>query len=876
MPSDHAQSDHTQTNRGDAGDSLPPTQALIETVLDEYLEELAAGLHPDQESYIRKNPELADALRGVFKTLDFVEATSTTLRAGQLGHGSRLGEFRIIREVARGGMGVVYEAVQTPLNRRVALKVLPAAAILSPTAAERFAREAATTGQLHHTNIVPVYAVGEADGVHYYAMQFIEGQSLAGHLKTIKENPQSLDRSYYRRVARWGMQIAEALAHAHSQGIVHRDIKPSNLLLDERDDVWISDFGLARVDSMASLTLSGDIVGTTRYMSPEQARGEGRVDGRSDIYSLGVTLYELLALVPAFDGASRDEVLSRIASTDPPRLRKTNAAIARDLETIVGKCMERELESRYASGEQVANDLRRFLDGAPIRARRTPLIVCAGRYVRKHRVHAAGVALALTLTVATVLLIRQVRRVEGDRLLEQGYAAVLFDRDFERGESLLDDAESRGVDDARLWIYRSLIPLLDNEPNQAIPFLESALRHDPQSVEATLGMGLAYAANGDFFNAQRKLAAVEPDQIKTALGWYLRGLALSKTTRTEAIDAYNRAIEVRTDFTPAIEARAHYRGIRLLTESASDQLDPMLDDLDALVVFRPNDAMAFCARGSGWLIAAAHAKRTPSLHERADQWLANSAVDYDKALDLAPSNLALVLVRQGVHARYTGDFDSAATAFEKAIAADGAAGRTPHPYRIHELATARYALGEFDSGLRLIEPACKSSPGYCPLVLQQALLLAEVGRLSEARSVAAVSIERQAANANGLFLSTVIAELLGERESARHGIEQFAESARLENGSASSDAPPELALAFLNRDIDASTLRASVGDAPGRRCEVMFLIAIRALADGDRSAGRDALFECVDTGVFVFAEYRFAQMMLARMDAQPDWPAWNH
>ncbi len=875
MPFDHTQSGHPQSGRNDTGDSLPPTQTLIETVLDEYLEELAAGLHPDQESYIRKNPELADALRGVFKTLDFVEATSTTLRAGQLGHGSRLGEFRIIREVARGGMGVVYEAVQTPLNRRVALKVLPAAAILSPTAAERFAREAATTGQLHHTNIVPVYAVGEADGVHYYAMQFIEGQSLAGHLKTIKENPQLLDRNYYRRVARWGMQIAEALAHAHHQGIVHRDIKPSNLLLDERDDVWISDFGLARVDSMASLTLSGDIVGTTRYMSPEQARGEGHVDGRSDIYSLGVTLYELLAFVPAFDGASRDEVLSRIASSDPPRLRKANAAIARDLETIVGKCMERELESRYANGEEVANDLRRFLDGAPIRARRTPLIVRAGRYVRKHRVHAAGVALALTLTVATVLLIRQVRRVEGDRLLEQGYGAVLFDRDFARGESLLDDAESRGVDNAKLWIYRSLIPLLDNEPNRAVPFLESALRREPKSVEATLGMGLAYAANGDFFNAQRKLSAVEPDQITTALGWYLRGLALSKTTRTEAIDAYNRAIEVRSDFTPAIEARAHYRGIRLLTESAGDQLDPMLDDLDALVVFRPNDAMAYCSRGSGWLIAAAHAKRTPSLRVRADQWLANSAADYDKALELAPSNFALVWVRRGVHARYNGDFDGAATAFENAIAADRAADRIPHPYRIHELAMARHARGEIDVALQLVEPVCEASPGYCPLVLQRALLLADIGSLDDARSVAASSVERQAANANGLFLSAVIAELLGEHASARRGIEQFSVSARSESDSASSDAPPELALAFLNRQIDARALRASVGDAPGRRCEAAFLIAVQALADGDRSVGRAALSECVDTGVFIFAEYRFAQVMLARMDAEPGWPAWD-
>ncbi|MBN1514199.1 MAG: protein kinase, partial [Phycisphaerae bacterium] len=157
----------------------PPSPAVpadsLETVLDEYLEELAQGGNPDQNRYLREHPSLADALRGIFKTLEFVEATSRSLNAGKLESGQMLGEYRIVREVGRGGMGVVYEAVQTSLHRRVALKVLPPGALLSPNAPERFVREAETAGRLHHTNIVPVHAVGEEQGIRYYVMQYIEG-----------------------------------------------------------------------------------------------------------------------------------------------------------------------------------------------------------------------------------------------------------------------------------------------------------------------------------------------------------------------------------------------------------------------------------------------------------------------------------------------------------------------------------------------------------------------------------------------------------------------------------------------------------------------------------------------------------------------------
>ena len=244
---------------------------------------------------------------------------------------AELGDYRLVRELGRGGMGIVYEAEQVSLGRRVALKVLPFAAALDPSQLRRFQTEAHAAAQLHHTNIVPVFSVGCERGVYYYAMQFIDGRTLAqvvldqqravppGHEPSWPHSgPSALgttsDRARFRLVAELGIQAAEALDHAHRLGIVHRDIKPANLLLDVRGNLWITDFGLARLQDEAGLTLTGDLLGTLRYMSPEQALAHrGAVDHRTDIYALGVTLYELLTLRPAMAGTDRQELLRRIA-----------------------------------------------------------------------------------------------------------------------------------------------------------------------------------------------------------------------------------------------------------------------------------------------------------------------------------------------------------------------------------------------------------------------------------------------------------------------------------------------------------------------------------------------------------------------------------
>jgi WD40 repeat protein/serine/threonine protein kinase len=419
-------------------------EALVGQIADEFTERLNRGEGPEIEEYVRRHPEHATVLRQVLASLQMIRlstpASGAAPTASADGHTNGcLGDFRILREVGRGGMGVVYEAEQISLGRRVALKVLPFAAALDPKQLQRFQNEAHAAAQLHHTNIVPVFGVGSERGMHYYAMQFIDGQTLAtviserrGSASTDRRDKSnglsedatgpyvatppiaalSTERSagdpaFYRATARLGMQAAEALEHAHSLGVVHRDVKPANLLVDGRGNLWVTDFGLAQVQSDTRLTLTGDLVGTLRYMSPEQALAQRvPIDHRTDIYSLGATLYELLTLEPAFGGRDRHELLRQIAFEEPSPPRRLNKAIPAELETIVLKAIEKNPADRFGTAQELADDLERFLKDEPIRAKRPSLVQRARKWMRRHQpiVWSALIAAVVVLILTVVVL----------------------------------------------------------------------------------------------------------------------------------------------------------------------------------------------------------------------------------------------------------------------------------------------------------------------------------------------------------------------------------------------------------------------------------------------------------------------------------------
>jgi serine/threonine protein kinase/WD40 repeat protein len=464
-----------QTEHWQAGPRSPgstPDDPRVLKAVEEYLAAQQAGRPIDRDAFLARHADLAPALAQCLDGLEMIQAAAPLLRdpsgrdgldvsSGALIPEELLGDYRLVREIGRGGMGVVYEAIQMSLGRRVALKVLPFASALDARQLQRFKNEAQAAAQLHHTHIVPVYGVGCERGVHYYAMQLIDGQTLAALIHEWRQQeglevvvpatviqpsppdqpttgftptalpdadtatqpaaqastqPSIRGPAFFRTAAELAIQAAEALEHAHQMGVIHRDIKPANLLVDWRGSLWVTDFGLAHCRSQSGLTMTGDLVGTLRYMSPEQALAQrGAVDQRSDVYSLGVTLYELLTLVPAFDGQDRQELLRQIAFEEPRPPRRIHRAIPAELETIVLKAMAKEPAERYATAEELADDLQRFLKDEPIRARRPTVQQRTTKWARRHR----GVAwmgvlllavLALGSAASTALIYRQLTR----------------------------------------------------------------------------------------------------------------------------------------------------------------------------------------------------------------------------------------------------------------------------------------------------------------------------------------------------------------------------------------------------------------------------------------------------------------------------------
>lgn len=423
----------------------------LHDAVERYEELLRSGNAPTPGEFASQYSEHADQLLRVLPTVvalaglesenadgdqNLDGASSVTAAPGEL---KELGDFRLRREIGRGGMGIVYEAEQISLGRRVAVKVMPFAALLDRRQLDRFRNEARAAAMLKHPNIVNVHSVGFERGVHFYAMELVDGCSLADLIGSLSASPSPHDASqevvrpqhqmsvdtkpvaalsterannratYYRSIARLGMHAARAVHVAHEAGVVHRDIKPSNLLLDQDGNILVTDFGLARVQQDQGVTLTGDIVGTLRYMSPEQINDAKAVDHRSDIYSLGATLFELAAGRPAYSAESKPKLLQDILQGHVSRLRSLAPDVPRDLETIVVKAMSHNPDARYQNANELEDDLDRFRAGKPVLARPVGNMVTAWRWCLRNRRVAvlAGLIFALLSVLAVAGFVGQ-------------------------------------------------------------------------------------------------------------------------------------------------------------------------------------------------------------------------------------------------------------------------------------------------------------------------------------------------------------------------------------------------------------------------------------------------------------------------------------
>ncbi len=372
----------------------------LDRMAEEFADRCRLGESPTIGEYEARFPDQAEKVRKLLGAVAMMEQMRRGPRQPRF-LPDRIGEFRVLRELGRGGMGVVYEAVQESLWRHVALKAMHHAQ-LDPKRLERFRREAQAVAQLHHTNIVPIFGVGDHEGVPYYAMQYIKGRGLDALLESWRTDgsPRAVDR--WRLAAGFASEAAEALAYAHDQGVLHRDIKPANLLIDEHNAVWITDFGLAKMVGLEDLTASGDVLGTLRYLSPESLRGLS--NGQSDVYSIGLTLYEMLTLRSPHGNLSPSELLHRVSEGKPVRPRQVDPSIPLDLETIVLKAIAGDLKDRYGSARDLAVDLKLLLEDRSILARRANWFERSWRWSRRNRTVASLSALATAILIlATVV-----------------------------------------------------------------------------------------------------------------------------------------------------------------------------------------------------------------------------------------------------------------------------------------------------------------------------------------------------------------------------------------------------------------------------------------------------------------------------------------
>jgi len=484
--------------------------------------------------------------------------------------GDRLGKFVILQELGRGAMGVVYEAFQEDLRRKVALKILPANITLDAKQVQRFRREAESAARLRHDNIIAIYEVGEIDGTHYFAMELVDGRPFSAF---VSRDAESMEAAV--RVAR---DAARGLAHAHERGVIHRDVKPGNILVAKDGRTVVTDFGLARLSESASLTSTDAIVGTPKYMSPEQILPRGEpIDGRGDVYSLGATLYEIVAGRPPILAPSVQAFIKAVLDEPAPSPRKFNRAVPHELATILLRCLEKDPKDRYASAAALADDLDRLRRGERILARPKTFAARGVTLVRRHRVLTA-LAIVSVVAVGALLVTMQLAK-DRDFQVELGRIAAERDltRAVDRAEELwranpgraevaeararaygnrararnesgdlegargdweacgapdpfwyplvlveLNEleaarriAEARPKDDAGAALTRARIALVEKRYLEAIDLLEPALQRDPHPL-ALLTVGLAWRGDGNRDEAFRalKLANERGDDVR--------------------------------------------------------------------------------------------------------------------------------------------------------------------------------------------------------------------------------------------------------------------------------------------------------------------------------------------------------------------------
>ncbi len=855
--------------------------------------------------------------------------------------GTQLGDYLIEKQIGVGGMGVVYQARQLSLNRTVAVKVLPASMRNMPKALARFRREVEAAARLQHDNIVAVHSAGEDAGTAYYSMDFIDGPSLGQILSNLRHDPvpeldtratpgrstgesepseeipawakhllrpistyesarqpvtnsptpSSPPANYFDVVATLLAGVADGLEYAHRKNVVHRDIKPANLLLSEDGRLHISDFGLARTATDPSMTQTGEFVGTPYYMAPEQvAPGASRVDGRTDVYALGATLYEMLTLAKPHPGDSRDQVLSAILHETPLPPRRLNHRVPRDLETICLKALETGSSQRYQSAGEFAADLRRFVEHLPIAARRSGVPTHVMKWCRRHRSMSASLLFAFSLIVlATVLAYRAhdldrkidqaqqqrddvtarasqiekdlleaqeavdfAQQTEQQRVFQEALVAAM-QGDQDAVKDALQEAERLQAPDERLHILRAQLAMFSASFQDSLDELHAALKLVPNSVAACSLLAETYARVDQpslSLKYHRKVKTLEPTSVEDLI---LKGRMESYLDAEIAEQTLDSAIRLDRQNIAARLIRGAIRAQRAYDTCDAGHAERALEDLQ---------------------LASNLLDETPYLLSQFMNAHLTAAAAYDAGGDVEDRDNQLKHAGRiaAKLAAFENDYEShrwRAFYFERVGELDKAIEQWQaiDDKTIGYLIMLLYRVARFDDALAACdEYGASSNSGtaeFCHSFVTAAIADSPEELIADFRLDALTSRDRDAV----LRSTHILWCLAGMPDRANAEIETIDTTDQVTTRNASR-------LGFWKRELTAEEYLNSVSHSRYEQARAHFVIGIQRLSEGQRSVARQHF----ETSIAYRFDYSFFHAMsnalLSQMSRDPQWPRW--
>lgn len=877
-----------------------------------------ADLADDVQSLLAAHGSAGDFLESGPVALPAVDVPEPSSEL-HLSAGATLGDFVIERQIGAGGMGLVYRARQISVNRAVALKILPPHLRHSESARTRFQREVEAAARLRHPNIVAVYTAGEDAAAVYFAMELVEGAPLSDLIDELRRDPPpelqsceaprkgvpaasantraaardattlplgacdvrsgqiekgpvrlglllgNSDRGYFTSIAELIANVAGGLEYAHSMQVVHRDVKPSNLLMSPDGRIHISDFGLARIAHEPGLTRTGEMMGTPFYMAPEQITpAAGAIDGRSDVYALGATLYELLTLRPPFYSDQRQQVLLQIMRDDPAPPQAVNRLVPRDLDTICRKAIEKKPARRYQSAGELAEDLRRFVEGRPILARRATRTQQALRWAQRHLaiLSAAGVMCVLafvTLLFAYRTYLYQARWNEAEyaRLFEAAQMAAV-EGDLDRAAGAIDDAERFGAPSDELLLLRGQLDLQSGRFQAACNKLERAVSQFPDSVAAHALLANAYDANELHAKSAAELALLAKLTPVTLQDYILLGKAQLQTDFSTAIKTLDQAVAVDKTSVHARLARGSALVERAMDTGEAQHAERALDDLRIASELLESNAYLLGNVLQAHLVAST-ANEVAGDYERQAMHMKYAAQVAD-TLEEFPDQFASQRWR-AFYFDYIGENERAIEVW-----------LTAKDQQIAYVVLAMFRLGEVNEALTLCEERLARFPHARFTQFFRSLLLSVNAKAAEDCLKAFELDGPETLDAVNAHRFTYVINCLAG------GIAEARESSRTFGAALKNTVPRDgwrLHLVdYTSGEIDDDALLEYSSYSRVSLCQAHFFIGVTHLGMGERTAAREHFKASADFKVLGHLEDHLSRAFLAQLDRSPLWPCW--